>query len=172
MWCLFYSYSLLLSTVLKNKVTHVFIITADWLCSAVPLIRFLGLFSQLIFESFGESSYSNASFTGENRKFCTKQEFTHSHTFAGVLFEVLLLVDLSVVFLEVASASLQSYSRCRKPVLLKTCMSRREQKSWSWILTRSEARNDCAGNGQHKFNGPTVVTQLLPWVSCETVASR
>jgi hypothetical protein len=51
---------------LKNNVTHVFI-TADWFCSAVPLIRFLGLFSQLIFESFGESSYFNASITDENR---------------------------------------------------------------------------------------------------------
>jgi hypothetical protein len=68
--------------------------------------------------------------------------------------------------------SLQMYSRCRKPVLLKTCMSKREQKSLSCISTRPEARNDCAGQGQQKFNRSTAVTQLLPWVSCETVASR
>jgi hypothetical protein len=63
------------------------------------------------------------------------------------------------------------YSRCNKrsayterptpPLVeeeapfLNTYMSRREQKSWSWVSRRPEARNDCAGEGQQQFNRPT-----------------
>jgi hypothetical protein len=34
-------------------------------------------------------------------------------------------------------------------------MSKGEQKSWSQISTRPEAKNGCAGEGQQQFNRPT-----------------
>jgi hypothetical protein len=38
---------------------------------------------------------------------------------------------------------------------LNTFMSRREHKSWSQILTRPEAKNECAGEDQQQFNWTT-----------------
>jgi hypothetical protein len=39
--------------------------------------------------------------------------------------------------------------------LLNTYVSRREQKTWSWIPTGLETKNYCAGEGQQQFNGRT-----------------
>jgi hypothetical protein len=49
--------------------------------------------------------------------------------------------------------------RRRGGPISKHIQSRREQKSWSWITTRPEARNDCAGEGRQQFNRPTVTYQ-------------
>jgi hypothetical protein len=39
-------------------------------------------------------------------------------------------------------------------------------------LDETEARNDCAGEGQQQSNLPTAGGHLEQWVSCEAVASR
>jgi hypothetical protein len=39
-------------------------------------------------------------------------------------------------------------------------ISRTEQKSWSWISRRPEARNNYAGEGQQQFNRPTGLAAL------------
>lgn len=36
--------------------------------------------------------------------------------------------------------------------LLNTFMPKREDKFWSWISTKPEAKNDCAGETHHHFN--------------------
>jgi hypothetical protein len=46
----------------------------------------------------------------------------------------------------------QSLYRLRYPGSMH--MSNREQKSWSSITTRLDARNDCAGEDHQQFNGP------------------
>jgi hypothetical protein len=56
--------------------------------------------------------------------------------------------------------------------LLNTCMSRREQKSWSPISILPEARNDCAGENQQQLNRPAEwITCSQWWFSCDMVAS-
>jgi hypothetical protein len=39
--------------------------------------------------------------------------------------------------------------------LLNTYMSKREQEYWSYVLTKPEAKNDCAGEDHQQFNLPT-----------------
>jgi hypothetical protein len=45
--------------------------------------------------------------------------------------------------------------RILNALLPNVYMYRREQKSWSWISRRPEARNDCAGDSQQQFDRPT-----------------
>jgi hypothetical protein len=45
--------------------------------------------------------------------------------------------------------------------LQNTYMSRREQKSWSENSMRTEAKNDCAGEDQQQFKGPTEASSDL-----------
>jgi hypothetical protein len=40
----------------------------------------------------------------------------------------------------------------KEAAFLNTYMCKREQKSWSWILRRPEAKNDCAGEDQQHFD--------------------
>jgi hypothetical protein len=40
----------------------------------------------------------------------------------------------------------------KKAKRLNTYTSRREQKSCLWMSTRPQVRNDCAGEGQKRFN--------------------
>jgi hypothetical protein len=42
--------------------------------------------------------------------------------------------------------------------LLNTYISRREQKSWSWISPGLETKNYCAGEAQQQFNRPSWVS--------------
>jgi hypothetical protein len=70
--------------------------------------------------------------------------------------------------------------------LLNIYMSRREQKSWSWILMGHETKNYCVGKGQQQFNWPTdqraissqlwlrsrKAVQRVETESCEVVASQ
>jgi hypothetical protein len=47
----------------------------------------------------------------------------------------------------------------RGPYFSNTYMSRIENKSWSKVSTRPEAKNNCAGEGRQQFNRPTAVSQ-------------
>jgi hypothetical protein len=51
-------------------------------------------------------------------------------------------------------------------------MTRREQKSWPWISTRLEAKNDCAGEGQQQFNHPIDRIRKTVETLCEVLGLR
>jgi hypothetical protein len=45
-------------------------------------------------------------------------------------------------------------ARILDALLLNMYVPRREQKSWSWVSRRLEARNDCASDIQQQFERP------------------
>jgi hypothetical protein len=51
-------------------------------------------------------------------------------------------------------------------------MSRTEQKSWSCISTRFEAKNDCAGENQQLFNQPIDRIRKTVETLCEVFGLR
>jgi hypothetical protein len=67
--------------------------------------------------------------------------------------------DISVAYTERPTPPLVE----KEASLLNKYMFRREQKSWSWISMRPEAKNDCAGEGQQQFNRQSELVIANEW---------